>query len=462
MRACCPRVLWSIVLSVGSLLFVSCSEQASGQRPVTRSGDSERTPAKPVVPPAVSIGEALPELDLTAGRQPASAAGKVFAAAAEEPEEPDDADETVAEPDPGTPEWLIREITRIQSAPIDAVRTPVPGSPGEFKVVELTEKQVQDEEMRRAEKIISLALEVCAKTKDSADRALLFNNAVHYLAGARVTLAAYGDHDQVRLLGEEADMLYKRDPKSFGAVELQMRLVECLAELAEQEGRNNDSWAGMAAKQARLFASRFPQDTNRCALSLVLAARASEVAGRFEDAKYCFGVLARDFAKTPFAEQAAGAIRRYQLAGQPLGEFAGPTIDGGFLSLEQLRGQPVLIVFWSAESPTFREDLPRLKKLIGSRSEQSLTVVGVNMDLDEATVDRFMEQSDLSWRTIFYSNPEQRGIKNPLARAFGVTTVPQYWLIDSRGVVTAAPVDLRSLSTTLGQTAGKDESTIRR
>ncbi|MBX7106717.1 MAG: TlpA family protein disulfide reductase [Gemmataceae bacterium] len=319
--------------------------------------------------------------------------------------------------------------------------------------MELTEAQMDAEEKRRAEQVISLALEACAKTKDSTEKSLLFNNAVHYLAGARTTLAIFGDHDQVRLLGEEAEMLFKRDPKSFGAVELQIRLVECLAELAEQEGRKGAAWGPMAAKQARLFASRFPQETNRSALALVVAARACEVGGRFDDAKYCFGVLERDFAKTPFAEQAAGAIRRYKLAGQPLTEFAGATIEGGFLSLDQLKGKSVLIVFWSAESPSFREDLPRLKQLVASQSDRTLSVVGVNMDVDEAVVDAFLEQAELPWRTIFFSNVDQRGIRNPLARAYGVTTVPQYWLVDARGTVVAAPVDLKSLSTKFSQLA---------
>jgi peroxiredoxin len=381
-------------------------------------------------------------------------------AAAIDPEADDDStepEEPLVEPTPGTPEWLIREITRIQSAPLDVVRTPTPGKPGEFQVVDLTDQQAEAEEMRRAEKVVGLALEVCAKTKDRADQLLLFNNAIHYLANGRVTLAAYGDHEQLRLLGEEAEMLYQRDPKSFSALEMQLKLVECLAELAEQDGRKNDSWGKMAAVQARLFASRFPQETNRCGLALVSAARACEVGGRFDDARQCFALLERDFVKTPFAEQAAGAIRRYKLAGQPIGEFAGATIDGGFLSIDEYRGRPVLIVFWSAESPSFREDLPRLKQLIDTRAERAMAVVGVNMDVDEAAVDSFIEQAEITWRTIFFSNIEQRGIRNPLARAYGVTSVPQYWLVDPQGKVVAAPVDLKSLETRFSQIARQPE-----
>jgi hypothetical protein len=454
MRASLQRLLWLVVLSGGALVASSCSDSAA-PRTANASKSQQSTTAAPVVPPAVSIGEALPVLEILPSVAASQTKTRAAAAADAEADDPSEPEEPLVEPTPGSPEWLIREIARIQSAPLDSVRTPIAGKPGEFQVVALTDEQAAAEEMRRAEKVIGLALEVCAKTKDQNDKLLLFNNAIHYIANGRVTLAAYGDHDQLRLLGEEAEMLYKRDPKSFAAVEMQLKLVECLAELAEQEGRKNDSWSKIAAVQARVFASRFPQDSNRCGLALVSAARACEVGGRFDDAKQCFALLERDFVKTPFAEQAAGAIRRYKLPGQLLGEFAGATIDGGFVSIDEFRGRPVLIVFWSAESPSFREDLSRLKQVIGA--ERSMAVIGVNMDLDEATVDSFLEQADITWRTIFFSNVEQRGIRNPLARAYGVTSVPQYWLVDAQGKVLAAPVDLKSLESRFSQVARQPE-----
>jgi len=460
MRALPHRLLWIVVLSGGSAFLTSCAEQAPAAPVAKSSPTAERSPAPPVVPPAVSIGEALPVLDLNPRRTAEAPPAAATSALAETDDDSNEPDEPLVEPDPGTPEWLIREITRIQSAPLDAVRSPIVGKPGEFQIVQLTDQQAEAEEMQRAEKVVQLALEVCAKTKDRPDRVMLFNNAVHYLANSRVTLAAYGDHEQIGLLSEEAEMLFKRDPKSFGAIELQLKLVECLAELAEQDGRKNDKWGKMAAVQARLFASRFPAETNRSALALVSAARACEVGGRFDDARQCFSLLERDFAATPFAEHAAGAIRRYKLAGQLLGEFAGATIDGGFVSIDQFLGRPVLIVFWSAESPSFREDLPRLKQLIHSQAQHSMAVIGVNLDVDEATVDSFIEQAEINWRTIFSSNLDQRGIRNPLARAYGVASVPQYWLIDAKGKVVAAPADLKALESRFTQVASQGDGPV--
>ncbi|MBX3442606.1 MAG: TlpA family protein disulfide reductase [Planctomyces sp.] len=412
----------------------SCSSQ---ETPAKAAGSSSsvssnsETSAKPFVPPAVSI--AHPEVK--------SAALDV---AASDGADDDDDDAplnptAIATPSKGTPEWLIHEIARLNTAPLDRIQQPVAGKPDEFVEVQLNPAQIAAEQARRAQLVIDFALEACAKTRGDEARQPLFNNAVHYLAAARTTLALSGDTDQARLLSDEAETLHRLDAKSFAAVESQLKLVEMLQKLAERSGRSDPQWGQAAARHARLFASRFPQEASRAALSLLSAARACEAGGQFEEAGRCFAILARDFGSTPFAEQAAGSLRRYALVGKTLEEFGGPTIDGAFLSIDQFRGQPVLIAFWSAGSAGFREDVSLLQEAVDAFGEKPLTILGVNVDAEESIVDSALEQIDLPWRTIFFSNIEQRGWRSPLARFYGVATVPQYWVVDDRGVVVAAP-----------------------
>jgi peroxiredoxin len=223
-------------------------------------------------------------------------------------------------------------------------------------------------------------------------------------------------------------------------MEAHLKLIEMLEQLAETAEKNDTQWGKASALQARLFTKRFPKETSRGAMALVSAARACEAALLFDDARKCFTTLEHDFGKTPFAEQQAGAIRRYKLAGSVLEEFAGATIDGGFLSVDQFRGQPVLIVFWSCASPAFQQDIPRLKQLIESFGKKPFTILGVNLDTEESIVDSYLSQVDLPWRTIFSASPDQRGLKNPIARFYGVTTAGQYWVVDDKGTVLAAPV----------------------
>lgn len=433
------------VVALGLVLSLSsCGESnatppdataaAAGPSTATEAATGSGKPT-PFVPPAVSISNDLTPLD-----QDVAAADPDEA----EPARDELDDEVVpeqAEPVKGSPEWMVREIALLSSAPLDYVRQPVPGKPGEFTQIDLTDEQIDKERARRAAQIIDWALEVCAKTRDDSTRQQLFNNAVHYLAMSRSTLALAGDRAQVRLLSDESEALFKRDAKSFAAIDSHLKLVELLQGLADQEGRANPEWAQAAAKHARLFVSRFPQEAPRAALTVLSAARACESAGLFADAQQCYARFETEFSKTPFADQAAGALRRYKLTGRPLAEFAGSTIDGGYVSIDQLRGQPVLIVFWSTGSRGFQQDLPQLRKIVDAAGDK-LTVLGVNFDSEEAIVDSFLEQANLPWKTIFFSNPEQRGLRSPLARFYGVTTVPQYWVVDAKGVVTAAPTDI--------------------
>jgi hypothetical protein len=80
------------------------AEPKSTSPAVARAAEAEK-PEQPFVPPTVSIG------------------GETRVAAVElEEADADSKDlDSLPEPEKGTPEWLIREITRLNSAPIDIV-----------------------------------------------------------------------------------------------------------------------------------------------------------------------------------------------------------------------------------------------------------------------------------------------------------------------------------------------------
>ena len=88
-------------------------------------------------------------------------------------------------------------------------------------------------------------------------------------------------------------------------------------------------------------------------------------------------------------------------------------------------------------------------------------VIGVNLDKEQSAVDRFVEKHSLAWQNIFFSEPTSRGVRNPIARHYGVTSVPTYWLVNASGVVTAAPLDLKQLDALLTKTPVKSASTTR-
>lgn len=344
----------------------------------------------------------------------------------------------------GSVEWRLFQITDLIAPP--ATRKEVVAADGSRTQLDRTPEEITRERQSRLAKVADHAGQIIARTHADPSQEAHFLNAVHYLCSAQVELAVLGNADSARKLGEVADAIFQEKPQSEAAATSSYALVTLSQKMAELYGRQNPDWVRAQSRQARLFVERFPKETSRSAVALIDAARACERAGLPTDARDCLRLIADRFPNTPFAEEIVPDLRRLNLEGRTLTaqEFGGPTIDGGFLSVEHLRGRHVLVAFWMTDSPTFAADLPVLQQLEQQHGDK-LMMVGVNLDTDEAAVDKFIEEHGLGWRQIFDPNPDNRGAFNVVAQFYGVTAVPLYWLIDPTGKVIAAPADIRNL-----------------
>jgi peroxiredoxin len=62
--------------------------------------------------------------------------------------------------------------------------------------------------------------------------------------------------------------------------------------------------------------------------------------------------------------------------------LVGQTLDGRTLTLEQLRGKPVLVTFWATTCPSCIEEMPHLVELYRELHPQGLEIIGVAMAYD--------------------------------------------------------------------------------
>jgi peroxiredoxin len=62
--------------------------------------------------------------------------------------------------------------------------------------------------------------------------------------------------------------------------------------------------------------------------------------------------------------------------------LVGQTLDGRTLSLEQLRGKPVLVTFWATTCPSCVEEIPHLVELYRELNPKGLEIIGVAMAYD--------------------------------------------------------------------------------
>ncbi|HPE73842.1 MAG TPA: TlpA disulfide reductase family protein [Candidatus Competibacter sp.] len=62
--------------------------------------------------------------------------------------------------------------------------------------------------------------------------------------------------------------------------------------------------------------------------------------------------------------------------------LVGQTLDGRTLTLEQLRGKPVLVTFWATTCPSCVEEIPHLTELYRELNPKGLEIIGVAMAYD--------------------------------------------------------------------------------
>ncbi|MBL8848401.1 MAG: TlpA family protein disulfide reductase [Planctomycetaceae bacterium] len=356
-----------------------------------------------------------------------------------------------SEPEPQGPAARIAEIARLRTLPDTVVEVRYEnGQRVETGRRDATPEELVAEQKQRLERIVELAGMVIKEIHDDPQGEQIFNNAVHYLTDARMQLAILGDAEEAQQLTQDAEALFQRDATSFAAVESGHKVVQLAESMAARFGAQNRDWVREYANQAQQFARRFPQEDGRTAVSLIAAGRKCEQYGLPDDARTCYLQVEQQFSGSVFAAQIAGILRRLRLEGQPL-ELAGPTIDGGFFSVDKFAGRPMLVVFWAAGSEPFRRDMAVLKQVSEQYKEPQLTIVGVCLDEQESSVDKFLEEYDVSWRQIFFTDPGQRAGRNPVARYYGVHVTPTYWLVDDKGVVAAAPVSIAELPARVAQ-----------
>lgn len=348
-------------------------------------------------------------------------------------EEDDDA-EIIDDPQPGTPEFVLREIAqlRFQPAPTTADRD-----------------EARKFRKERNDKIIDLSATVIKQTHKNKKKERIFEVAVHYMLEARLELALQGDKESIDAIYDDAASLWERDPKSKAAADAAFSLVNLAYSNAKASTGKDNKWLTEFNRQAIHFAQNFPQEDRRGLAMLFTSARSCELYGMNKPAIESYTQLLQSYPQSNQAMRAKGVIRRLQLPGQSV-KLGGPTIDSGFLSMEDVAGKPVLLVFWSSQAKPFLDDLTALQQFHKAYAKQGLTLVGVCLDEDLAAAQKFVAERHMDWPQIFYSETGKKGWNNPIATYYGVQDVSN-WLIDTRGIVVSTSVKVADLEEQLSK-----------
>ena len=105
------------------------------------------------------------------------------------------------------------------------------------------------------------------------------------------------------------------------------------------------------------------------------------------------------------------------------------TTDGDALSLESLRGRPVLLEFYRPESTLYREQIPTRNAIYEGTGAQDLQIVSVSLQPDTTRNAIFRDGRSLPGLHVIA--PE--GTESPLLETYNIASLPARILIDAEG-----------------------------
>jgi peroxiredoxin len=114
-------------------------------------------------------------------------------------------------------------------------------------------------------------------------------------------------------------------------------------------------------------------------------------------------------------------------SGEAATSFTLRTLDGQKVSLNQYRGDVVLVNFWATWCPPCRFEMPGFEKVYRAKKDQGFRIVGVSMDqTGSAGVRRYLAQHGITYPVGM--------VNSGVFEAFGSpNTLPASFLIDRQG-----------------------------
>lgn len=110
------------------------------------------------------------------------------------------------------------------------------------------------------------------------------------------------------------------------------------------------------------------------------------------------------------------------------------------VSLNQFRGQILVLNFWATWCPPCVEELPSLMSMQERTRAKGVVVLGISIDVDDNAYHRFLQQRNVNFLTV--RDPDQK-----VAGMYGTSGWPETYVIDRQGKLRrkfVGPVDWNS------------------
>lgn len=200
--------------------------------------------------------------------------------------------------------------------------------------------------------------------------------------------------------------------------------LKAVALIALSEGKDEKKLKAAEAELRQALQLKADLSIVRFNLGVVLLKQNRDAEGIAELRAY---LKAEDRGRT--AEEARKMIenpRRGREAFAP--EFSLTSVQGEYISLEDLQGKIVLLDFWGTWCPPCVDSVPSLRQINKKFAGELFVMIAVSSDSDEEKWREFIAKNKMNW-------PQYLDRDSKIQRTFRVDVFPTYVLIDQEGVV---------------------------
>jgi len=124
----------------------------------------------------------------------------------------------------------------------------------------------------------------------------------------------------------------------------------------------------------------------------------------------------------------SGTLANELRVGQPAPTISLDTLDGRHISLDELRGQTVILTFWATWCEPCREELPLVSRYAQEHARDNLVVLGFSLDTPDTLEQMKKVASNLSFPTGLLGDPHVPGYGR-------IWRLPVSFVIDRNGVL---------------------------